>query len=163
VRDRITSFIDDEQRVTLRGNVHPLALAEYDDGAVAPDFPMGHMLLMLLPDQAQQDVLNELVDAQSNPESPYYHQWLTPEQYGERFGVSDSDAAQIVAWLQGHGMQVEELTAGHRSIIFSGTAARVQAAFHTPIHTYSFLCGQQHRKLNVTCRIMWIELQGNAV
>jgi Pro-kumamolisin, activation domain len=125
VKDRITSFIDEDQRVTLRGNVHPLALAEYDAGAVAPDFPMEHMLLMLLPDATQQEVLNELVDGQYSPESPYYHQWLTPEQYGERFGVSDSDAAQIVAWLRSHDMQVEELTAGHRSIIFSGTAAQV--------------------------------------
>ena len=136
VRDRITSFIDDDQRVTLRGNVHPLALAQYDAGAVAPDFPMEHMLLNLLPDAAQQEALNQFVDAQYNPESPYYHQWLTPEQYGERFGVSDSDTAQIVNWLQGHGMEGEEVTASRRSIIFSGTAAQVQAAFHTAIHAY---------------------------
>src|SRR5580693_615908 len=136
VRDRITSFIDDDQRVTLHGNVHPMAQAQYDAGAVAPEFPMEHMLLTLLPDSTQQDVLNQLVDAQNNPESAYYHQWLTPEQYGERFGVSDSDAAQVVAWLQEQGMQVEEFTAGRRSIIFTGTAAQVQATFHTPIHIY---------------------------
>ncbi|MFZ0952342.1 MAG: hypothetical protein WAN17_08750, partial [Candidatus Sulfotelmatobacter sp.] len=60
VKDRITSFIDDDQRVTLRGNVHPMAQTQYDAGAVAPDFPMEHMLLTLLPDSAQQDVLNQL-------------------------------------------------------------------------------------------------------
>ncbi|MGB6404312.1 MAG: S53 family peptidase [Candidatus Sulfotelmatobacter sp.] len=147
-KDRITSFIDDDQRVTLRGNVHPLAQAQYDAGAVAPDFPMEHMLLTLLPDSTQQDVLNQLIDAQNNPESPYYHQWLTPEQYGERFGVSDSDAAQVVAWLQGHGMEVEELTVGHRSIIFSGTAAQVQAAFHTAIHTYKIGDEVHHANVN---------------
>ncbi|MGA8216744.1 MAG: protease pro-enzyme activation domain-containing protein [Candidatus Sulfotelmatobacter sp.] len=136
VRDRITSFIDDEQTVTLRGNVHPLALAQYDAGVVAPDFPMEHMLLSLLPDSTQQDALNQLLDAQHNPESPYYHQWLTPEQYGERFGISDADTAQIVAWLQEQGMEVEEVTAGRRAIVFSGTAAQVPAAFHTSIHTY---------------------------
>ena len=136
VRDRVTSFIDDDQRVKLRGNVHPVALAQYDAGAVAPDFPMEHMLLTLLPDAAQQDALNQFIDAQYNPESPYYHQWLTPEQYGERFGASESDTTQVAAWLQGHGMAVEEVTAGHRSIIFSGTASQVQAAFHTAIHTY---------------------------
>jgi pseudomonalisin len=136
VRDRITRFIDDEQTVTLRGNVHPLAIAQYDAGVVAPDFPMDHMLLTLLPDDAQQDALNQLLDAQHNPESPYYHQWLTPEQYGERFGISDADTAQLVGWLQGHGMEVEEVTAGRRSIVFSGTAAQVQSAFHTQIHTY---------------------------
>jgi pseudomonalisin len=136
VKDRITSFIDDEQTITLRGNVHPMARAQYDAGAVAPDFPMEHMLLTLLPDAAQQDALNLLLDAQHNSESPYYHQWLTPQQYGERFGISDGDTAQIVEWLQGHGMQVEEVTAGRRAIIFSGTAAQVQQAFHTQIHVY---------------------------
>jgi pseudomonalisin len=136
VRDRITRFIDDEQTVTLRGNVHPLAIARYDTGVVAPDFPMEHMLLTLLPDTAQQEALNRLIDAQHDPESPGYHQWLTPEQYGERFGISDADTAQLVGWLQGHGMEVEEVTAGRRSIVFSGTAAQVQSAFHTQIHTY---------------------------
>ncbi len=135
-RDRITSFIDDEQRVTLRGNVHPLAIAQYDAGAVAPSFPMEHMVLTLLPDAAQQDALNQLLDAQHNPESPYYHQWLTPEQYGERFGISDADITQIVNWLQDHGMEVEEVTAGRHSIVFSGSAAQVESAFHTQIHAY---------------------------
>jgi pseudomonalisin len=135
--DRITSFIDDEQRVALRGNRHPMAVLQYDAGEVAPDFPMEHMLLILLPDSAQQEALNQLVDAQYNSESPYYHQWLTPRQYGERFGVSDADVSLIVAWLEGHGFDVDEVTAGRRSIIFSGTAAEVQAAFHTAIHAYN--------------------------
>ena len=136
VRDRITSYIDDEQRVTLRGNVHPLASAQYDAGAAAPGFPMEHMLLTLLPDAAQQDALNQLLDAQHDPDSPYYHQWLTPEQYGERFGISDADAAQVVGWLKDHGMEVEEVTAGRRSVIFSGAASQVESAFHTQIHAY---------------------------
>src|SRR5208282_2528710 len=135
-QDRITSFVDDEKRVTLPGNRHPLALVQYDAGAVSPDFRMDRMLLTLLPDAAQEDALTQLLDAQHNPESPYYHQWLTPEQYGERFGVSEADAAQVTAWLTSYGMEVEELTAGRRSLIFSGTAAEVESAFHTQIHTY---------------------------
>src|SRR5271156_5564231 len=136
VKDRVTSFIDEDQRVTLHGNVHPLAIAGYDAGPVAPDFLMEHMLLTLLPDAAQHELLNQLLDAQHDPESPYYHQWLTPEQYGERFGISEADTNQIAAWLQGHGMEVEQVTAGRTSIVFSGTAAQVESAFHTAIHTY---------------------------
>src|SRR5271168_1520504 len=136
VRDRISSFIDADQRVTLRGNVHPLASTRYDAGRVAHAFFMQHMLLTLRPDAAQQQALNQLLDAQHDPESPYYHQWLTPEQYGERFGVSQADTDQIAAWLEGHGLEVEEVTAGRGSIIFSGTAAQVESAFHSAIHTY---------------------------
>src|ERR1700674_111780 len=87
-QDRITSFIDEDQRVALPGNRHPLAISKYDAGKVAPGYPMEHMLLTLLPDAAQEDALDQLLDAQQNPESAYFHQWLTPEQYGERFGAS---------------------------------------------------------------------------
>ncbi len=148
VRDRIVSFIDDQDRVTLRGNRHPLAIARSDAGAVQPDFPMEHMILTLLPDPAQQHDLNSLLDAQHDPESPYYHQWLTPEQYGERFGVSETDAAQVSNWLQLHGMTVEEITAGHSSIVFSGTAAQVQTAFHTEIHIYNVRGEVHHANAN---------------
>src|SRR5256885_4835116 len=77
--ERITRFIDDDRRIILRGNRHPLALARNDAGTVAPDFMMERMILTLLPSAVQQDALNQLLDAQHNPESAYYHQWLTPE------------------------------------------------------------------------------------
>ncbi|MGA7301061.1 MAG: protease pro-enzyme activation domain-containing protein, partial [Candidatus Sulfotelmatobacter sp.] len=107
-KDRITGFVDDEQRVTLSGNRHPLANAQYDAGAVSPDFRMERMVITLLPDAAQEDALIQLIAEQHDPESPYYHQWLTPQQYGVLFGVSESDAAQVTGWLQAHGMEVEE-------------------------------------------------------
>jgi hypothetical protein len=48
---------------------------------------MQHILLTLLPGAGQQDALHELVNALPNPESPSYHQWLTPEPYGEHLIV----------------------------------------------------------------------------
>jgi pseudomonalisin len=137
--DRIASFIDDEQRVTLTGNLHPLATAENDIGAVAPEYPMQHMVMSLLPDALQQQSLDEFVESQYEPGSANYHQWLTPEQYAESFGVSENDIAQISNWLIGHGFEVESVSAGRRSIIFSGNAEQVRQAFHTEIH--SFLVG----------------------
>ena len=74
---------------------------------------------------------------QQDPDSPEYHQWLTPAAFGARFGVSDSDAGQISAWLAGHGFDVEPLTPDRRSVVFSGSAAQVTSAFHTAIHNYS--------------------------
>jgi pseudomonalisin len=136
-KDRIVSFVDDEKRITLAGSRHPLALPQYDAGAVAPNFALDHMILTLQPDAAQQEILSQLIEAQHNPESPYFRQWLTPQQYAERFGVSDADVAQISNWLQSHGFTIDEVTAGRRSIIFSGTAAQVQEGFHTQIHTYN--------------------------
>jgi subtilase family serine protease len=135
-RDRITRYIDDEQRVVLYGNRHPLAAPQYDAGEVEPEFLMERMVLTLQPDSAQRAALVELLDEQHNPESPYYHQWLTPGQFADRFGVSEADAAQITAWLESHGFEVEEVAAGSLSITFSGTAEQVESAFHTQIHAY---------------------------
>jgi len=146
--DRITSFVDDEQTVTLHGNRHPLAIPQYDTGAVAADFPMDRMVLTLLPDETQQETLDQLLEEQHDPESPYYHQWLTPQQYGEIFGVSEDDLAQVTGWLQGHGMTVEEVTAGRLSIVFSGTAGQVASSFHTRIHTYKI--GHEVHHANTT-------------
>src|SRR5579872_3314943 len=135
-RDRITKYVDDERRVTLAGNRHPLATSQNDAGAVGPDYRMDRMVLTLLPDATQESALAQLLDEQQNPESPYYHRWLTPQQYAENFGVSETDVAQVTEWLEMHGMDVEEISGGRRAIVFSGTAAQVESAFHTQIHTY---------------------------
>jgi len=146
-KDLVRSFINDEQRVSVRGNVHPLARAEFDEGAVAPGYRMERMVLVLKLDPQRQQILDQLTEEQQNPESANYHHWLTPQEYGEHFGVSENDWQQIAGWLQFHGMEVEPVSAGRRTLIFSGTAAQVQAAFHTPIH--AFRVGQQLHHANV--------------
>src|SRR5580704_16821587 len=93
--NRITRAIDDGNTIRLRGNRHPLARPEFDRGAVPPDLPMGRMILTLSGDSAQQAELDQLVADQQNPISPHYRQWITPEEYGGRFGVSDRDLDQV--------------------------------------------------------------------
>jgi subtilase family serine protease len=135
-QNRIVSFIDDQQRVILPGNRHPSAVPQFDLGAVDPQYPMERMILTLLPDSAQQDALAQLIEAQHNPESPFYHCWITPQQFAQAFGVSEDDADRLKEWLQSHGFEVEEATAGGLSVVFSGSAAQVESAFHTQIHAY---------------------------
>lgn len=135
-RDRVTGYIDDQRTIVLRGNRHPLATAANDIGVVSDYYPMERMILVLKPDAAQQAALEQLVGAQHDPASPYYHRWLTPEEYGERFGVSENDLEQIVEWLGSHGLESVEIGPGRNSIVFSGAAAQVEEAFHTQIHAY---------------------------
>jgi len=135
-RDLVRGYVDDDARVVLRGNLHPLARAEFDRGAVARNYRMDRMILVLNLDPGRQQILDELVREQQDPDSVHYHQWLTPEEYGVHFGISENDLDQVLNWLQIHGMEIEEVTAGRRAIVFSGTAAQVDSTFHTPIHTY---------------------------
>ncbi|HVR24649.1 MAG TPA: hypothetical protein VMU26_15155 [Candidatus Polarisedimenticolia bacterium] len=85
--------MDDEHRIPSRGNRHPLAPAQHEAGIVSSRYRMERMLPSLRPDALQQEALNRLPDAQQNPESPCYQQWFTPQQFGEHFGVSESEAA----------------------------------------------------------------------
>lgn len=134
--NRIAARIDDAQVTTLYGNVPPLARPEFDRGVAPADLPLSHMMLLLQPSAAQQAALQALLAAQADPRSPEFHRWLSPAAFGARFGASPGDLARIAAWLQAHGFTVDALPAGHQLIVFSGTAAGVNDAFHAPIHSY---------------------------
>jgi hypothetical protein len=133
---RITQAIDETQLVRLRGDVHPLARPEFDQGAVSPDLPMQRMLLVLKRGVEQEFALAQLMVDQHNAASPNYHKWLTPEQFGAQFGPADADIQTVTAWLQSHGFQVAKVSKGKIAIEFSGTARQVLEAFHTGIHKF---------------------------
>jgi Pro-kumamolisin, activation domain/Bacterial Ig-like domain (group 3) len=140
---RITGAVDETKRVSLRGNVHPLARAEFDRGVAPAELPMQRMLLVLRRSAEQQTGLSQLMAEQYNTTSPSFHQWLTPEQFGQQFGPADADIEGITSWLQTHGFQVAKVSKGKIAIEFSGTAAQVKEAFRTEIHKY-VVNGEQH-------------------
>src|SRR5208283_3233956 len=128
--------IDETRVVTLEGNVHPLARADFDDGVVNADLRLERMLLVLAPSPQQKAALDTLVEAQQDPASPQFHQWLSPAEFGAQFGVNEHDLARVTSWLAAHGFTIDEIPAGRGLIEFSGTAAQVSDAFHTEMHRY---------------------------
>jgi hypothetical protein len=101
------------------------------------------MVLVLKPNATQRAALSRLLDDQQNSHSPAFHKWLTPAEFGERFGVADQDIKKVSAWLRSYGFTVESVSHGHTFITFSGTNAQLQQAFHTQIHRY-LVEGKQH-------------------
>jgi uncharacterized repeat protein (TIGR01451 family) len=95
-----------------------------------------YLTLNFRPSPEQQAALEQLLAAQQDSSSPDYHRWLTPEQFGDRFGLSQQDIREVTAWLQSQGFAISGTARSRNSITFSGTAAQVQAAFHTEIHRY---------------------------
>jgi hypothetical protein len=96
------------------------------------------MLLMLTPTADQELAAKNWVSALHDSSSPSFHKWLTPAQFGQQFGVADSDAAQVQQWLQSQGFTVHEVSQSRRFIVFSGNASQVENAFSTEMHTYSY-------------------------
>ncbi len=94
------------------------------------------MTLVLSRTEAQEADLQALIAAQQDPSSSLYHRWLTPDEFAARFGVSDSDIAKIVSWLQAQGFSMERVSRTKDRIVFSGTASQAEAAFETELHYY---------------------------
>lgn len=140
---RITRAINEADRTTLRGNVHPLARTEFDRGQVSPSQPMTRMMLLLERSAEQEATLRQLLDDQQNPASPNFHKWLTPEQFGQQFGPADADIEAIRAWLASAGFENVKVSTGRTVMEFSGNVAQVSRAFHTDVHRF-IAHGEEH-------------------
>src|SRR6266446_4253055 len=106
---RITQAVDQKSLVVLKGNVHPLARPDSDQGPVADAQPLRRMLLLLQ---------------------------RTPEQFGTQFGLADLDIRTLTQWLKTQGFTDIKVSPGRTVIEFSGTVASVRNGFHTDIHRY---------------------------
>ena len=140
--------VDDDDRVVLHGNVHPLARAELDAGPAPAGLPMQRMILTLRLRPGTEADLQRLLVEQQDPASPNFHRWLTPAQFGARFGATSADIARTTAWLAAHGLTVERIAQGRTWIDFSGTAADVGGAFRTEIH--DFVVARRRHHANVS-------------
>jgi uncharacterized protein (TIGR03437 family) len=143
VPDRITRPVDVNRTATLSGNLSRRAQAQFDQGAVDPAMPMPYIVLLIQPAEAQQADLAQLLAGQQNPSSAFYHQWLTPEEFASRFGLSSADHSKVVAWLTSSGLTVKQSARGRNWIAFSGAAGQISAVLHTPIHRFQ-VDGETH-------------------
>jgi hypothetical protein len=143
LQDRIAQPIESANAVPLTGTLHPLARSEFDTGVVDNAKALQGMIIDFKRSEAQEASLKALLAAQQDPSSPSYHQWLTPAQFGQQFGMSAADLAQVSAWLQQEGFTITSVSQSSNSISFSGNVAAVEKAFQTQIHNYT-LNGETH-------------------
>jgi subtilase family serine protease len=143
VAARVTDTVDDTNRMVLRGNVHPSARAEFDRGAVADAQPVTRMLMLLQRSAEQEAALQQLMEEQQSKNSPNFHAWLTPEQFGQQFGPADADVHAVTDWLTSHGFQSIKVSKGKTLVEFSGNVGQVRNAFGTEIRKYN-VKGEEH-------------------
>jgi subtilase family serine protease len=140
---RLAAPIVNTSRATLAGSQPPRARLARDLGAVDSSTPLQSITMHFSRSAQQQADLDALIAAQQDPSSPQYHQWLTPADFGVRFGLADADIAKTQTWLQSQGFTVLSVSPSRNSITFSGTASTVASAFGAPLHRYS-LNGENH-------------------
>lgn len=142
VPDRINGTISNGNMVPLTGHVSPMARSQYDQGPVNGS-QLLHVTMLFTPSAAQQQALEKLLAEQQDPKSAQFRQWLTSDQFGEKFGLSPNDIGKISVWLKSQGLKVTYVAHGRDSLSFDGTASQVQGVFQTSIHSFN-VNGKMH-------------------
>ncbi len=140
---RLSERLDSGRTFALPGTIEPRLASAVDEGEVEPSLLLPRITLHFKMTDAQQADLDQLSQAQQDPSSPQYHQWLTPEQFAGRFGLSENDLQQITAWLQQVGFSDIRPARSRTFVDMAGTASQVQLAFGTSIRHYR-LNGKLH-------------------
>ncbi len=146
---RVTKPVNDAKRVVLPGHVpHVIANGSItgkaiDMGPIDPNTPLQGMRIVLQASPEQARELRRILDEQQDKRTGNFHQWVTPEEFGNAFGVHDDDIQKVAQWLTKQGFTVDNVTKSKRVIQFSGTSAQVEHAFQTSLHSYQ-VNGETH-------------------
>jgi subtilase family serine protease len=137
VANQITKPVNVAVRHTFTNTVPAQVRAASDLGKVSTNLPMQDMVMLLKGNATQSAALTQFIADAHNPKSPNYRQWLTPAEFGARFGASDQDVQTVSTWLASNGFSVTAVARGKNWIRFSGQAAQVEQAFGTEMHQFS--------------------------
>jgi hypothetical protein len=140
---RIVEAVQSDKVVTLRGNVHPMARPANDRGLLADQQPITKIHVLLQRSAEQEAALRQLLAQQQDPNSSQFHSWLSPQEFGQRFGPVDSDLQAAKDWLTSQGFTGLKVNNGKTLIEFNGTAGKVRNAFHSEVHRLS-VRGEEH-------------------
>ena len=73
----------------------------------------------------------------SDPASAIYGHYITPEQFGERFGADKAAYEALRSWGSSQGLTVGERTQSRTTVVLSGTAGQFGAIFGTQFSKFS--------------------------
>jgi hypothetical protein len=103
-----------------------------DAGRLDGDVPITRAILVL--PVRDPGGLARLLASQQDASSTDFRRWLTPAEFGDRFGAPEADVAALADYLEANGLEVEDVPGGRLALVFSGRAADVERAFSTELH-----------------------------
>ncbi len=112
------------------------AVVENDAGELDGDTALTHLTVVLKRSPERQRAFEQLLREQQDPASANFHQWLQPREVGDRFGLLPGEIETVSAWLRAQGLRVDDVSNSRTRIQFSGTAAKVGAAFGSTMRSY---------------------------
>ncbi len=133
---RIQNEINNSDIVPLKASQLRAREAGIDSGRMASDAKLNGVSIVFSRSAEQQAAVEKLLAAQQDPASSEFHHWLSPEEFGARFGMAQSDIDKVQSWLEQQGLAVDRVARSRNMIRFSGTVGQIERAFQTEMHYY---------------------------
>jgi subtilase family serine protease len=72
----------------------------------------------------------------STPSDPLFHQYLSPEQFAQKFGGNAADYTALKIWAAANGLTVSQESIGRTNLTVRGKVSQLQTIFKTRLNTY---------------------------
>jgi subtilase family serine protease len=118
----------------LHGSAPPWANAENYAGLADPNGDVGFRVYLGWENAPAAEALARAV---SDPNSPQYGQYLTPQQFRRQFAPSQADVGAVQSWLRSQGFSIVYTPANNHYVAAEGTVAQAQAAFGVQFGMYT--------------------------
>src|SRR5947209_13687569 len=132
-----------EQGQRLAGSRTPKARPEREVGRMSGARQLHGVTIDLKRRPEQQAELEGLLAQQQDAHSAQYRHWLTPQEFGRRFGASDEAIATVREWIESAGLRVEEIPQSRNHIRFGGSVANLERALQVGMRHYA-VGGETH-------------------
>ncbi len=130
---RVAVRADQNSRSILSGHEVPLIQQAHLVQNTNPTQQLNLSIGMQVRNPSDLDnLLSEIYD----PNSPQYHQYLTPDQFDQLFAPTTDQLQQVISYLQSQGMTVTSVAPNNLLIDATATVSQVQQAFSVQINTY---------------------------
>jgi len=94
------------------------------------------MRLVLVLPHRNQAALDSFLKELYDPSSPSYRQFLTVEEFTDRFGPSQNDYDAVVSFANTHGLVVVGTSRNRMNVDVAGPVANIEEAFHVTMGVY---------------------------
>ena len=121
------------ERQVFRGHVPAAATSSQPVGRLPGTQRLNLAIGLPLRNQPELDnLLQELYD----PTSPNYRRYLTPEQFTQRFGPTETDYQALMDFAKSNGLTVTVTHPNRVVLDVAGTVTDIEKAFHLTMRVY---------------------------
>jgi len=98
--------------------------------------PTGQLRLNLALPLRNEEELDQVLNDLYDPACPFYHRFLSVEEFTERFGPAEDDYAALVRFAQRSGFIITGTAPNRLVLNVTATAANIESAFHVAMGVY---------------------------